>query len=253
MVWHLTTIGEGLRAYQSCGDAPGRARHTLPLGAPPLLPETLAGHLQQSLLTSFPAYSVSTSVSTFLSNSSPFLLLFAKMCCLQPLKPNYITLIGVLCRKKTFPPRTSQSCSQAYKHYIRKGMMHTGFPNPIWPGKTSSGNKYNINILKSKFLESGSGCSIQGKESIHQNHSAPLVTTPLLLGYPVLWELKGVGWGLKTGPKHHCQQVQPHLQVNKPMSALRLSQKLNYPRLNWSFKSEKGGMANQTSEQSQPE
>lgn len=166
----------------------------------------------------------------FLSNSSPFLFLFAKMCCLQPLKPNYITLIGVLYRKKTFPPRTSQSCSQTYKHYIiRKGMVHTGFPNPIWPGKTSSGNKHNINILKSKFPESSSGCSAQGKESIHQNHSAPLVITPLLLGYPVLWELKGVGWGMKMGPKHLCQQVQPHLQVNKPMWALRLSQKLNTP------------------------
>lgn len=61
------------------------------------------------------------------------------------------------------------------------------------------------------------------------NHSAPLVITPLLLGYPVLWELKGVGWGMKMGPKHLCQQVQPHLQVNKPMWALRLSQKLNTP------------------------
>lgn len=78
-------------------------------GDPTSTPAALAEHSQnhcslpflpQACLFSSYFYSANCN---FLPSSSPSLLLFATMYCLQPIKPNYITLIGVSCRKQDIP------------------------------------------------------------------------------------------------------------------------------------------------------
>lgn len=147
MTWHyLTVIREALSSHSSCGNHPERTGPTPPLGplSHSLQPRqdipALIAHISSSQR---PACSVLTSVlqiSSFLPNSSPSLLIFAKMCCLQPKKINCVTLTAVWWRDRIFPSRTSQSCSQDCTG--KNGMMHTGFLNLIWKGKTTSRHIY---------------------------------------------------------------------------------------------------------------
>lgn len=138
MAWHsLTTIREGWRAFRSCGNTPEKAYLTLPLGAPPRLPAALAEHSQQPLL--FPFLSEACLLRSYFCSAnppfppsnSPSLLLLAKMCCLQPRKPNYITLIRVSCRKQNFPIQYFSAAHKLKNTIIKKAMMHARFPNPI--------------------------------------------------------------------------------------------------------------------------
>lgn len=98
-----------------------------PFGDPTSTPAALAGHSQnhcslpflpQACLFSSYFYSANCNV---LPNGSPSLLLFAKTYRWQPRKPNYITRIGVSCRKQNIPIQDFSELLMSLRTLYRPG------------------------------------------------------------------------------------------------------------------------------------
>lgn len=175
---YLTTVRKGFWTYGSCGNPPGA--HPLLPGAPAPTLSAPAGHSRHSLLTALPPTGLLVRPPLLFCTLPAFLPeppVSAHVC--QNRLPAALTLSctalqGVPRGEQSAPVQDSTELLASLRalHTVKKGMLHTGFPNPR-PGHTSR-DIYNLNIPESEFPEPDSGYSAQAKDPV-----APLAMTPL--------------------------------------------------------------------------